>query len=65
MTVAHPAIAWSFPAGEEPSFRILQLFQKEMKRCKATTPNSIEKGWLQDVAPSSILISVLYHPSAC
>lgn len=27
----HTAIAWRFPAGNKPSFKILQLFQKETK----------------------------------
>lgn len=42
----HTAIAWSFPAGKEPSFKIVQLFQKEIKHYKARAPNrnSEERG---------------------
>lgn len=39
----HTAIAWSFPAGKEPSFRILQLFQKEIKHWKARAPNKLRR----------------------
>lgn len=31
----YTAIAWSFPAGKQPSFRILQLFQQNIKPHKA------------------------------
>lgn len=35
-------IAWSYPAGKKPSFSIVQLFQKEIKQCKAKAPNETQ-----------------------
>lgn len=56
----HNAIAWSFPAGKQPSFRIIQLFQTENQtiQSKGTKGNSEDKGGVKNVAPSCAFFSI-------
>lgn len=52
----YSAIAWSFPAGKQPSFRILQLFQQKNQtpQSKASEGNPQDTGGPKDAAMSCV-----------